>query len=848
MRQTLKPRWIFQSILLGIILLATGLRWWRLPSIPPGLWRDEAYNAMDARWLWETGSLPLFLVGNTGREPLLHYLGAPLLALLGNMPYAFRLVPSIIGILTIAVLARWMLLMFAGHPDRYWLALVAAAGLTVSLWHVVMSRSGYRADLVPFLFAAMSCFFWLGWFRRSWGYFLAAGATLGVSQYSYLSARMLPLTFIIFIVLWLLFSRRPPEAATPSDKWTPDFRWLLVGLALIAIVSAVIFLPLGWFFWQNPAAFIGRTSDVGLLNRAEQTGLPVATVAMSQLTEALRVFFDGGQDSNWRHTLVGVAGFDWVMRLGFWAGLIVAMLRLRQPRYLWLLSSLVVLWLPVLLSQVGTLRLSGFFAPYYALMAVGWVAMARWLGQRLAPVAWQRWMPAVPLAALLVASGGWTAYNYFIRWNDRPQVYEFFNGQLVDFSHEVVRLAATHDLLLPFELYTHPTFRFMLVGDFEEVATPPVDSGRPALQVDVLKMVDVPPDNITYTYVWLTQNSAGQGVAYTLPPFRSSNLSELAHSAGAELYISPRTGRTFARLTPIRSIAPLLKHGEQATLHEVSYRWGDELRLTAYEVLPADMPPGPSPTLNLYWQNLTDQPLSYNILVQLTNDRGEGIAQWTDGYLADQHRWRAGFVTPTQHRLWLDPQAETGPYLVQISLYDPISGHRLPIFDDAGNSAGDQVRLGLFYVTDQPAPRHPEIPLETTFGRSSGDEIQLLGVTLPPLTPAVTALPVRLYWQTEQPLSTNYTAFVQLLNSAGERVAGWDAEPLQGQYPTSLWQPQEVVVDTFTLPLPETLPPDGYQLVTGFYDFATGERLPATAADGATWPNDVVVVQHYDYP
>jgi hypothetical protein len=42
-----------------------------------------------------------------------------------------------------------------------------------------------------------------------------------------------------------------------------------------------------------------------------------------------------------------------------------------------------------------------------------------------------------------------------------------------------------------------------------------------------------------------------------------------------------------------------------------------------------------------------------------------------------------------------------------------------------------------------------------------------------------------------------------------------------------LWSPAELVADTFLLPLPAGgLPAGQYRLVTGFYDFETGQRLP----------------------
>ncbi|MCB0226588.1 MAG: hypothetical protein KDI02_23040, partial [Anaerolineae bacterium] len=46
-----------------------------------------------------------------------------------------------------------------------------------------------------------------------------------------------------------------------------------------------------------------------------------------------------------------------------------------------------------------------------------------------------------------------------------------------------------------------------------------------------------------------------------------------------------------------------------------------------------------------------------------------------------------------------------------------------------------------------------------------------------------------------------------------------------GQYPTSLWDPGEIINDELTLPL-DDLPPGRYTPVVGLYNFTTGDRLP----------------------
>ena len=61
-----RPAWL----LLGVVVLAAGLRLWRLDILPPGLFYDEAYNGFDARQVLDGVHRPLFFAANNGREPL----------------------------------------------------------------------------------------------------------------------------------------------------------------------------------------------------------------------------------------------------------------------------------------------------------------------------------------------------------------------------------------------------------------------------------------------------------------------------------------------------------------------------------------------------------------------------------------------------------------------------------------------------------------------------------------------------------------------------------------------------------------------------------------------------------
>jgi hypothetical protein len=87
-----------------------------------------------------------------------------------------------------------------------------------------------------------------------------------------------------------------------------------------------------------------------------------------------------------------------------------------------------------------------------------------------------------------------------------------------------------------------------------------------------------------------------------------------------------------------------------------------------------------------------------------------------------------------------------------------------------------------------------------------------------------------LYWQALGPVDRDYTVFAHVRNKAGEVVAQRDGPPAGGVYPTSLWEPGEIIEDELVVPL-EGLPAGEYDLVAGMYDFVTGVRLPVDGSD-----------------
>jgi hypothetical protein len=77
-----------------------------------------------------------------------------------------------------------------------------------------------------------------------------------------------------------------------------------------------------------------------------------------------------------------------------------------------------------------------------------------------------------------------------------------------------------------------------------------------------------------------------------------------------------------------------------------------------------------------------------------------------------------------------------------------------------------------------------------------------------------------------------WTVFTHLLAPDGHLVAGDDCEPGRGSYPTTHWQPGDIIVDEYQLQIPADAPPGEYTLEIGLYDWRAGNRLCVSGHDG----------------
>ena len=111
-----------------------------------------------------------------------------------------------------------------------------------------------------------------------------------------------------------------------------------------------------------------------------------------------------------------------------------------------------------------------------------------------------------------------------------------------------------------------------------------------------------------------------------------------------------------------------------------------------------------------------------------------------------------------------------------------------------------------------------------------GEHIHLTGYALSttPLTSG-DILQLALTWQTDTPLTENYTVFVQILDPVNHLVGQRDAQPLML---ASTWPVGEPVTDTHGIFIEPGTPPGRHRLIVGLYNSQTGQRLPVLGGTG----------------
>jgi hypothetical protein len=112
---------------------------------------------------------------------------------------------------------------------------------------------------------------------------------------------------------------------------------------------------------------------------------------------------------------------------------------------------------------------------------------------------------------------------------------------------------------------------------------------------------------------------------------------------------------------------------------------------------------------------------------------------------------------------------------------------------------------------------------------------------------------MKLFWEVLEQPQNDYMVYIHLRTPDGDLLQAWDGpvglQENERYYTTLVWEPGEFITDErgFRLTNEDVPPGEGYRLVVGMYDLATGERIPITQngepiGDGYDLGEEITVV------
>jgi hypothetical protein len=298
------------------------------------------------------------------------------------------------------------------------------------------------------------------------------------------------------------------------------------------------------------------------------------------------------------------------------------------------------------------------------------------------------------------------------------------------------------------------------------------------------------------------------------------------------LFASPKTYT--------RADAPAISHPLEATFAPLSSENAPLIGLRGYDAQLRDGVPHLDVTL--YWEALAPISQDYALVIQLTspvpgdNSLRLNYNTWPGRGNYPTTAWTPGRIIADHYHLKL-PASETPTQAWQllVAFYETSSGERLAARQD-GQEVGQDLVLTTLRVPDLLPDCSGEGAVDDPvyFGQpppeSNTGTIALIGAAVRP-QPSSTdpGLQVSLCWESLAPAPIDYTVFVHVYDERGELLATGDGPPMNGAFPTRLWQPGDRVVDVHLIPVTDDVLSaiGNYRVGIGLYDLSSGQRLPA---------------------
>ncbi len=257
----------------------------------------------------------------------------------------------------------------------------------------------------------------------------------------------------------------------------------------------------------------------------------------------------------------------------------------------------------------------------------------------------------------------------------------------------------------------------------------------------------------------------------------------------------------------------------------------------------AELEAGQMLPLQWNWQNADRLSQDSHLQITLADPAGQTLVQQEYPLLTMEQGNQVDPGQPTPYQtlcLRLPDSLPPGEYSLMARFQTPAAGRLLdamnrpvdavtfPLRLNTGDSSGPTSSICQLIeanFTRNYQPSTPQFPLKVLLTNA----VELAGFDYFVIPGAETILgKVILHWRILKNVASNYLVSIQLLNEAGQPVAGQTGPPQHGFRPSSTWLQGECLLDEHEVSIPP-LPPGRYRLILALIDESSGQPVQLSA-------------------
>jgi len=505
-RVTIQP--VSLILLLGILLLAGLIRFWRLESIPFGTWYDEAFNGNIASNILRDPSFRPVFFETDALPSHLDYLFALSFRIFGITTAAMRYVTASFGVITVLLayllFRRW----FNEH-----VGLMAAFLFAVLRYDLTFSRIAMHGVTTP-AFELLSLYLLdRALERRQFADFAWLGLAMGFGLAFYTPFRIFPLIILVFLMvvflinMWRQRSIKTENMGSSSWNWPRIPRWeFRFGLSLAVMLMGMLIAisPVVQFALKNPDIFTDRLSSLSIFQRRDE---PDLAKALWNNTVKHLLMYNVQGDHNGRHNLPDEQELDVLTGALFVLGFGYGLWRWRDPSNLLMLLIFFLMILggilsvdfeaPQSLRSIGALPALVYFSVLPMELFIykfnflfkpfdgkGGFSVTDSTIQAGLPEIRRLTLLGLGFIGLLTGIAYLNINTYFNKQETSPDVWAEHSAAETLVANEMNRRAPNYDFVLSALYDNHPTVRF-LAGDITNIQSWTASDRLPLVRTDM---------------------------------------------------------------------------------------------------------------------------------------------------------------------------------------------------------------------------------------------------------------------------------------------------------------------------------------------------------------------------